>query len=89
MRLNGEYVLRQIADSWVVLPLGSPEVNFDGMLALNESGAFLWKLLEAMNGREEMAKAMAVEYGITLENAVVDVDEFLIILRQFGCIEDN
>ena len=46
MKLNKNYVLRPVADTWVVLPLGAEAINFNGMLTLNNSGAMLWRVLE-------------------------------------------
>ena len=46
MKLKKDYVLRQAAGAWVVLPLGEEAVNFSGMLKLNDSGVMLWKVLE-------------------------------------------
>jgi len=34
MKLNEEFVLRQVADTWVVMPLGQTSVDFSGMLTL-------------------------------------------------------
>ena len=42
MKIKSGFVLRQLADTWVVLPLLSQSLNFNGMLTLNETGAFLW-----------------------------------------------
>ena len=46
MKIKKNFVLRQIAGSWVVLSIAEATVDFDGMLTLNESGLMLWKLLE-------------------------------------------
>ena len=46
MGLKEDFVLRQVADTWVVLPLGESSVDFNGMLTLNNSGAMLWRVLE-------------------------------------------
>ena len=35
MKLKKNFVLRQVAGTWVVLPLGAETVNFSGMLQLN------------------------------------------------------
>ena len=46
MKIKENLVLRQVADTWTVLPLGKDIINFDGMLTLNDTGAMLWQLLE-------------------------------------------
>ena len=87
MKLNPEFVLRQVADTWVVLPVGKTSVSFNGMLTLNESGAFLWKTLEQGGGAEELADALCAEYEVERAIALADAKEFLDKLEKAGCLE--
>ena len=87
MKLKKDYVLRQVADTYVVLPLGQATVGFDGMLKLNESGALLWKALEQGADREVLADAMTGEYDVSRQQALEDIDEFIAKLQKAGCIE--
>ena len=48
MKLSKDFVLRQVAATWVVLPLKSDTLDFNGMIRLNDSGAMLWKCLEQL-----------------------------------------
>jgi len=45
MKLKEGFMLRQVAGEHVVLPVGA-DVDFNGMITLNETGAFLWNRLE-------------------------------------------
>ena len=45
MTLKKGFMLRSIAGTHVVIPLGERVVDFNGILTLNETGAFLWELL--------------------------------------------
>lgn len=87
MKLNGNYVLRQVADTWVVLALSAASVEFNGMLSLNETGALLWKALEKGGDREALADALTAEYAVGRQQALEDVDEFLAKLKSIGCLE--
>ena len=42
MKIKGDFVLRKIAYSVVVVPVGATAVDFGSMLNLNETGAFLF-----------------------------------------------
>lgn len=88
MGLKEDFVLRQVADTWVVLPLGQSSVDFNGMLTLNNSGAMLWRVLEQGGGRDAMADALTAQYPVERDQALADVDEFLEVLRRAGCIEE-
>jgi len=57
MKIKEGFLLRQVADNWVVLPVGQACVDFNGMLSLNDSGALLWKALEQGGDREALADA--------------------------------
>ena len=87
MKLKKDYVLRQVANTWVVLPLGQETVSFNGMLKLNESGAFLWKALETGADAEGLVQALTGEYTVSQDQARADVAEFLEKLIQTGCAE--
>lgn len=87
MKLKKNFVLRQVAGTWVVLPLGAETVNFSGMLQLNESGAMLWRVLEEGGSQDALVEALLGEYDVTREQAEADVQEFLAKLDQAGCIQ--
>ena len=87
MKIKDNFVLRKVADVWVVLPLGAEAVDFHGMLTLNETGALLWRVLERGSGLEEMADALVNDYAVSREQAVIDSREFCEELKNNGCIE--
>ena len=87
MKINNEFVLRQVADTWVVLALGAASVDFGGMLTLNESGVMLWRILEEGASREQLVSALTAEYDVTHDIALQDVNAFLAKLEKAGCIE--
>lgn len=87
MKLKENFILRQVAQTWVVLPLAEENLNFNGMLTLNETGALLWKALEQGGDREALADALTAEYAVDRDTALSDVDEFLAKLAKSGCLE--
>lgn len=89
MKIKKDYVLRQVADTWVVLPLGAEAVSFAGMLTLNESGTMLWRALEQGADRESLTAVLLEEYEVSRDQAMADVDAFLNKLLQAGCLEEQ
>ena len=87
MKLKENFVLRQVAGTWVVLPLAEETVNFTGMLKLNESGVILWRALEKGGDRGALVTALTAEYAVSPQQAETDVDVFLDKLLQIGCVE--
>ena len=89
MKINRNFVLRQLADTWVVLPMADKTVNFNGMITLNESGALLWKALEAGADADALVKTFMSEYVVSEQQARADVEEFIRKLRAVGCLEEE
>lgn len=88
MKLKENFVLRQVVDTWVVLPLGATSLDFQGMLTLNESGAFLWDLLEKGKSKQALVDALTENYIVSQEEARGDVESFIQKLTTYGCVED-
>lgn len=86
MKVKGKYVLRQVAKTWVVMPLGMTTLDLNGMLTLNESGAILWKALEQGGDRAAMVRALRSEYDVSPEQAEADVERFLAKLAAAGVL---
>lgn len=87
MKIKDGFMLRQIAGSWVVVPLGQRVVEFNGLMTLNESGALLWKLLESGADENDMVKAITDEYTIDEATARADVKEMVDSITAKGLIE--
>ncbi len=88
MKIKEGFALRQVAGTWVVLPLTDATVDFNGMLTLNDSGLILFKMLENDTTREEMAASLTSEYDVDYNDALSDVDAFVEKLKKAGCIDE-
>ena len=87
MKIKSNFVLRNVADTWVVLSMGDTSVDFDGMLTLNETGVVLWKAMENGCDKSALVKALTDEYDVSEEVALTDVEMFIDKLYSVGCIE--
>lgn len=87
MKIKQGFVLRKVAGTYVVLPVGQTTVEFNGMLTLNESGAMMWELLEVGTTVDALARKLAAEYNVCFECALKDTYEFVDNLQKAGCIE--
>ena len=86
MKIDKPYILRQIAGEYVILPTGSTTLKFNGMITVNEQGAFLWEKLREEISRDQLVEAMLEEYEVDRSTAGADVDEFLRILQASGIL---
>lgn len=87
MKIKDGFMLREIAGSWVVVPLGQRVVEYNGLMILSESGALLWKLLENGAEMDELVQAILSEYEIDEATARADIEEMIGNIRDRGLIE--
>ena len=88
MKIKDGFILREITDSFVVVPVGQNLVDFSSMITLNETAAFLWDCL--MNGADEntLCEKLLSEYeGVTKEDALADIKEFIKVLEEKNILE--
>lgn len=87
MKIKENFLLRNVADNWVVIPLGQDMLDFNGMINLNETGAFLWEKLRVGADVASLAKALTEEYQVSMEEATADVEAFCKKLMDMGCLD--
>ena len=74
---NSNYILREIAGEYILVPTGKELENFNGLVTINETGAFLWKLLQDAKTLDEVIKCFGKEFELTVEESANDVCDFL------------
>lgn len=87
MKIKEDYILRKVADSCVVVPVGAATLDFNGMIQLNETGAFLFEILQKGASKEELVKALLKEYNVDAAAAEQDTEQFIGKLKDAGIIE--
>ncbi len=87
MKIKEGFILRSICGEYVVVGEGLTQVNFNKMLSLNESAAYLWKeVLGKEFTREDMAQLLLEKYEVTPEQAAADVEKLLAIWTREGVV---
>lgn len=87
MKIKDGFVLRAIAGSYVVLPVGARNLDFNGMITLNESGAFLWNELSQETDTDALVAALLREYDVDEATARSCIDTFVSKLEEADCLE--
>lgn len=88
MKTKEGFVLRTIAGSNIVVPVGAACVDFNGMITLNDSAAFLWKELEKSSDVDGLVAALLREYDVDAETARKCTEDFIAKLREAGCVDE-
>ena len=86
MRINKEFVLREIAGEYIIIPIGATVQEFNGLITVNEIGSMLWNKLQEEISLEELVLCVTEEYEVEKEVAQNDIEEFLQKLEQAGIL---
>ena len=86
-KIKEGFVLRQIKDNYIVVALGKASKEFNGMMNLNETGAFIWNLLNGENTVDDIVGKMTKEYDVSEEIAREDLEGFIDKLIKGGMVE--
>ncbi len=78
MKIKEGFILRNVAGSNVVVPIGQATLDFNGMMSLNDTGAFLFERLIEGTSKENLIEDLVAEYDIDRELAVKDVEAFIL-----------
>jgi len=77
IKLKPGFILRRIANSDIVIPVGNNIASFNGLITLNETAAFLFKLINEGTTVTELIEALTKEYDVDPGLAGNDVDDFV------------
>lgn len=77
MKIKEGFLLRNVAGNNVVVPIGQATLDFNGMMSLNDTGAFLFSKMIEGTTREQLIEELISEYGIDEQLAQKDVDTFI------------
>ena len=71
----------------MVVPVNKMTLDFNGIINLNETGAFLFELLQKGAERDELVDKMLEEYDVDREKAEADIDVFIQKVRDADVLE--
>lgn len=89
MRIKKNFVLHKLVDGYVCVPVGETMVDFNGLVNINETGAFLWELLQKGATEDELLKKMTSEYDVDTCSAQKGIKAFLEKLKDADLLEED
>ena len=88
MKLHGEFVIRQVMDNTVVIPVGQTALELNGMILLNDVSKVIWECLEQGTDPEAIVRAVTDAFEVSVDEAKTDILEFLEKLRELRLLEE-
>lgn len=86
------FKLRKLGNEYILVGESLALIDFDKMITLNETAAFLWKTAESLTAShgsftlEELVSALTREYAVSPSQALTDVSETLSSWTSAGII---
>lgn len=88
MKIKNGFVLREMCGENIVAGEGLEHINFNKLISLNSSAAFLWKQLVGKEfSADDMAELLMAEYGIDRELAMKDSEALCNAWAEAGIAE--
>ncbi|HUQ82035.1 MAG TPA: PqqD family protein [Gemmatimonadaceae bacterium] len=85
-------IARRVAGETVLVPVASraaePEYKSARLYVLNETGEYLWSLLDRPRTASDLARNLTLAFETTAGRAHSDVDVFLAALRDIGAVHE-
>jgi hypothetical protein len=85
-------IARRVAGETVLVPLSArtsdPEYKSARLYVLNETGEYLWSLLDSPRSSRDLAQNLTDEFETTSGRAHSDVEAFLAALRDIGAVRE-
>ena len=89
MKQKKGFVLRQVCGENVIVAEGIETVNFNKLISLNETAAWLWNKATELGDftEEQLADALCAEYDVEHERALSDIQKSVAQWKEIGLIE--
>ena len=88
MRIKNGFVIEKVGASYLAVATGERASEFNALIRLNGTGAFLWNLLSEQDRTdEELLSLMLEEYEVDREIAKKDIEMFKNQLLKGGLLD--
>lgn len=81
-------VTRKTGNEYVLVPITNNIADMNSVYTLNESGAFIWELIDGQKTVEDLINAMTEEYDVDTETAKTDVFSFIDDMNKYLIIRE-
>ena len=89
MKLKSKYILRTVADKTVAIAIEQGNEATDGVITLNETGAFIFSKINDGAHFDTIVDKFFDEYNVTPEEASKAVENFVEYLKSKDLLEDD
>lgn len=89
MRIRNGFKMRTLGPDHIVMAEGAEVVNFNKMIALNPTAAYLWESVEGKEfSVEDLTQLLLDKYDVSREIAAADAAKLAASWTEAGVVED-
>lgn len=88
MKLIEGFCIRKILDETVIIPTGKAAHCLSGLISVNETGEFIFELLQTEQTIDSLVAGMLEEFEVEKETAEADAEAFVKVLIENGMLEN-
>lgn len=88
MKIKDGFVLTEVGDDYIAVPVGEASESFHGIIRLNDTGSFIWRTLSEGLTTEQIIDKLLEEYDTDRETAERAVNDMVHRLKADGLLEE-
>ncbi len=89
MPIKNNYLLKQVGKDYMIIPISNGNMEVTKVFNINETAAFIYKMLKDDKDIFDIANALCNEYeGLDSKDALNDISEFIDKLKEKGIYYD-
>ena len=88
MKIKDGFVLRKFGGKWLAVTVDDAADEKNVLVTLNETGAFVWELLQKESAYTDVVSELVENYEIDEAAAKQDLDRFLDACRTAGILDE-
>lgn len=86
---NPAFLIRKIADEYIIIPIRRQASEIDNIYTMDEVAGRIWDLVDGHNRVADICQAIVAEFAVDIEQATVDIIEFMMQLLEIGAVGES
>lgn len=87
-RINPDFILREIAGEYTIIPIGGNNVFSNAVMAPNGTAVFLWEAFQQPSTIQDVAVEAMQKYDVTEEQIYKSISNFVKQSLEFKVLEE-
>lgn len=87
-RMNPDFILREIAGEYTIIPIGGDNVFANAVMAPNETAVFLWKAFQQPSTIQDVVVKGMQKYDVTEDQIYKSISNFVKQSLEFKVLEE-